>query len=71
MKIGLLHPGAMGAAVGEAMKMSGHEVIWLASGRSAETRDRAAIAGLTGVDTLAEFVRESQAIVSVCPPAKH
>ena len=68
-KIGLFHPGALGPAVGQAKKMSGHEVLWLTSGRSVETRERAAQAELAGVDTLAEFVRESEAIVSVCPPA--
>ena len=66
--IGLLHPGAMGAAVGTTLRNGGHDVVWAAEGRSQETRSRADAAGLRSVATLAELVREAAAIVSVVPP---
>lgn len=69
MKIGLLHPGAMGAAVGQAIVMSGHDVFWLDVGRSTATRQRAEAVGLVAVSSMADLVQESQAVVSVCPPA--
>jgi 3-hydroxyisobutyrate dehydrogenase-like beta-hydroxyacid dehydrogenase len=65
--IGLLHPGAMGASVGAALRSRGHRVLWCAEGRSAETRRRAEADGLTAVG-LSELVGESHVIVSVCPP---
>ena len=40
--IGLLHPGEMGAAVGQCLAAGGHEVLWVPDGRSAATRKRAA-----------------------------
>jgi 3-hydroxyisobutyrate dehydrogenase-like beta-hydroxyacid dehydrogenase len=65
--IGLLHPGEMGAAVGECLAGAGHRVLWAPEGRGAATRERAETAGLTGV-TLAEIIARSDVIVSVCPP---
>ncbi|HEU5268093.1 MAG TPA: hypothetical protein VFU35_15395, partial [Jatrophihabitans sp.] len=64
-RIAVLHPGAMGAAVGAALRALGHEVVWLPAGRSEGTRRRADTAGLkpaadlTGCDL----------VVSVVPPA--
>jgi Domain of unknown function (DUF1932)/NAD binding domain of 6-phosphogluconate dehydrogenase len=67
--IGLLHPGEMGAAVGECLVRAGHQVLWVPEGRSAATAARAASAGLTAADGgLAELVRRSGVVVSVCPP---
>jgi 3-hydroxyisobutyrate dehydrogenase-like beta-hydroxyacid dehydrogenase len=67
--IGLLHPGEMGAAVGQCLAGAGHLVLWVPSGRSAATAARAGSAGLTAADGgLAEVVRRSDVIVSVCPP---
>ena len=43
--IGLLHPGEMGAAVGQCLTAAGHRVLWVPEGRSAATRKRAAEAG--------------------------
>ena len=65
--IGLLHPGEMGAAVGKCLVGVGHRVLWDPEGRSAETKERAAAAGLTGV-TMAAMVGRSDVILSVCPP---
>jgi 3-hydroxyisobutyrate dehydrogenase-like beta-hydroxyacid dehydrogenase len=67
--IGLLHPGEMGAAVGQCLVGAGHRVLWVPEGRSAATAARARAAGLTAADGgLAELVRRADVIVSVCPP---
>ena len=68
MKILLLHPGAMGASIGAALVGNGHDVAWLAEGRSEATRQRAEKAGLSALDTLAEGVQFAELAVSVCPP---
>jgi 3-hydroxyisobutyrate dehydrogenase-like beta-hydroxyacid dehydrogenase len=67
--MGLVHPGAMGASVGAAAKASGARVVWASEGRSPETKVRAEADGLEDVGTLAQLVRESDLIVSVCPPS--
>ena len=68
MKLGLLHPGAMGVSVGTALQAAGHEVLWLPEGRSAATRQRAESAGFTACQDLAELTDRCAGIVSVCPP---
>jgi len=67
-KIGIVHPGQMGAVVAATAKNSGHEVYWASEGRSTETRQRAAGAGLRDAGTMAELCEECEAMVSVCPP---
>ena len=39
--IGLLHPGEMGAAVGQCLTGAGHEVLWASEGRGPETAGQA------------------------------
>jgi 3-hydroxyisobutyrate dehydrogenase-like beta-hydroxyacid dehydrogenase len=68
MRIGLLHPGEMGAAVGARLREAGHEVGWVSEGRGRATRERAAAGGLTDVSTVAGLTRTSDVILSVCPP---
>ena len=68
MKILLLHPGSMGAAVGAALVGNGHDVRWLPAGRSAATEERARAAGLRPVATLREGAREAALALSICPP---
>ncbi len=68
MKIGILHPGDMGASVGCSARRAGNEVHWLSAGRSAKTRERAARAGLIECKRLDEFASCCELIVSVCPP---
>jgi 3-hydroxyisobutyrate dehydrogenase-like beta-hydroxyacid dehydrogenase len=68
MEVGLLHPGAMGAALGAALVENGHHVIWASAGRSDATRARAEDARLTDVDTLAVLATRSDIVISICPP---
>lgn len=68
MRITVLHPGQMGAAVAAALSTR-HEVAWCARDRSAATRDRAEAAGLAELGDLPAVADWSQAVVSVCPPA--
>jgi 3-hydroxyisobutyrate dehydrogenase-like beta-hydroxyacid dehydrogenase len=64
MRVGLLHPGTMGAAIGNLLVKRGHEVLWSPAGRSQDTARRAADAGLTAVDDLGDV----EMVLSVCPP---
>ncbi|WP_433559948.1 DUF1932 domain-containing protein [Pseudonocardia xinjiangensis] len=66
--IGVLHPGAMGAALGSALKPAAGAVIWAAAGRSNATSKRAELADLVGVPDLASLARRSDVIISICPP---
>jgi 3-hydroxyisobutyrate dehydrogenase-like beta-hydroxyacid dehydrogenase len=68
MKIALLQPGEMGAAVGRTLVAAGHEVRWSSVGRSAMTRDRAEAAGLVDRGDLAALLADSELILSICPP---
>ncbi len=66
MIVGLLHPGEMGAALGDALVDGGHDVVWASDGRSEATRARARRFSDAGdVRTLAQ---ESELLLSVCPP---
>lgn len=66
--VGVLHPGAMGAAVGSALKPAASAVIWAAAGRSVRTSKRAELSDLIGVPDLAELVRRADVVVALCPP---
>ena len=66
--VALLHPGNMGVTIGAAAATSGARVVWVSHQRSKATRERAKQAGLVDVETLAAAVRESDVILSVCPP---
>ena len=68
MKVGVLHPGAMGASVAQALSANGHEVFWCQVSRSAETRNRAEAAGAKSCASLGELCNLCEVIVSVCPP---
>lgn len=66
--IGVLHPGAMGAALGSSLKRVAGAVIWAAAGRSITTSKRAELADLVGVPDLGELARRADLIISICPP---
>ncbi|MBP0461001.1 DUF1932 domain-containing protein [Streptomyces montanisoli] len=66
--VGVLHPGAMGAALGAALKASSGEVLWAAAGRSDATAKRAELADLVAVPDIAALARRCDLIVSICPP---
>ena len=66
--IGLLHPGDMGSMVGASARANGLRVLWASEGRSPQTLERAAAAGLEDIKGLAPVVAASQVILSVCPP---
>jgi len=68
-EVGLLHPGAMGARVGEQAAAHGAAVWWLPEGRSPQSRARAAEAGLRAADSLEQLAERCGIILSVCPPA--
>ena len=61
--VGILHPGAMGAAVGALLD----DGWWVPEGRSAETADRAREAGLKEAP-LAEVLERCAVVLSICPP---
>lgn len=66
--IGVLHPGEMGVTVGASARANGSRVLWASEGRSTQTRERAAAAGLEDAKTLASLCAASGVILSVCPP---
>jgi 3-hydroxyisobutyrate dehydrogenase-like beta-hydroxyacid dehydrogenase len=66
--VGVLHPGAMGAAVGAALVARGATVSWSSDGRSAATRDRAERAGFVERADLGALVAAVGTLISVCPP---
>ena len=68
MKLGLLHPGAMGAAIGACFQSAGHTVFWLPEGRSAASIERAKRAALRACDTLDQLLSEVDLVISICPP---
>lgn len=66
MNIGVLHPGEMGAAVGNALVAAGHRVLWASEGRSEATRARAGAFDDAG--SVRELATLSDVVVSVVPP---
>src|SRR5258708_746873 len=66
--IGLLHPGEMGAAVGQCLTGAGYTVLWASEGRRPETAARARTAGLADAGTAAEMAERADVILSICPP---
>jgi 3-hydroxyisobutyrate dehydrogenase-like beta-hydroxyacid dehydrogenase len=64
--VGLLHPGEMGAAVGNVLRDGGHEVVWASEGRSGATRARAA--RFRDAGTVAMLARKAEVVLSICPP---
>lgn len=68
--IAILHPGQMGVSVAAAAKYNGHRVLWVSSGRSHDTRQRAELAGLEEVPSLGDCCNTADIVLSICPPEK-
>ena len=66
--IGLISPGQMGASIGAAASHSATRVIWAGDGRSKASHTRASDAGLENRGTIDTLVKDSDIILSVCPP---
>jgi 3-hydroxyisobutyrate dehydrogenase-like beta-hydroxyacid dehydrogenase len=66
VRIGILHPGEMGAAIGGLLVGQGHDVLWLPSGRSEATARRAEAAGMLPVEQ--EQIMDADVVLLVCPP---
>ena len=66
--VGVLHPGAMGASIGSALKRAASAVVWAAAGRTQATSKRAELADLVGVPDVAAVARRCDVIISICPP---
>ena len=64
----ILHPGEMGASLGNALKTNRHRVHWVSSGRSESTWRRAEKASLLPSSTLGEALSKVEIVISVCPP---
>lgn len=67
-RIGLLHPGEMGAAVGALLVEAGHEVLWASAGRSADSARRAAAGGLTDAGDVEALLARAELVLSIVPP---
>lgn len=69
MTVGILGCGEMGAGIGRALTAAGHTVLTVLEGRSPETTARAAEAGMTAADDLADLVARSAIVFSILPPS--
>lgn len=65
VKIGLIHPGTMGAALARCLE---GEVLWASERRSAATVARATEAGISDQGSLESLVTSADAVMAVCPP---
>ena len=68
--VGIVSPGAMGSAVGYALREGGARVVATLAGRSERTRAFANRAGIESVPDLAALVREAGVVLSIAPPAR-
>ena len=66
--VGIMSPGDMGSAVGQALAKHGLTVIAALGERSARTRALAAAAGIADVGTLENLVREADVVLSILDP---
>ena len=64
VRIAVLHPGSMGAAIGAALAEVGHDVGWLPAGRSGATSARADAVPLRRLNDL----RGVEVVISLVPP---
>jgi 3-hydroxyisobutyrate dehydrogenase-like beta-hydroxyacid dehydrogenase len=67
--VGLVSPGAMGAAVGRVLVERGHRVVVALDDRGRASVERAHAAGLANAGPLAALVEEADLLLSIVPPA--
>jgi 3-hydroxyisobutyrate dehydrogenase-like beta-hydroxyacid dehydrogenase len=68
--IGILSPGDMGAAIGQALASRGLRVVAALDGRSARTQQLAGEAGLEDVGSVERMVEAADVVLSVLVPAE-
>jgi 3-hydroxyisobutyrate dehydrogenase-like beta-hydroxyacid dehydrogenase len=68
--VGVVSPGAMGSAIGDALIRGGARVVATVSGRSERTAGLAARARIECLPDLDAVVREADVILSIAPPAQ-
>jgi 3-hydroxyisobutyrate dehydrogenase-like beta-hydroxyacid dehydrogenase len=68
--VGIVSPGAMGSAVGNALLRGGAEVVATLAGRSERTAGLARRAELELLPNLPAVVREADVVLSIVPPAE-
>jgi 3-hydroxyisobutyrate dehydrogenase-like beta-hydroxyacid dehydrogenase len=68
--VGIVSPGAMGSAVGNALLRGGARVVATVDGRSARTVELARRANLELLPDLESVVREADLVLSIVPPAE-
>src|SRR5438067_12883835 len=66
--VGIVSPGAMGSAVGDALRRGGARVVTTVAGRSERAAGLAKRAQLELLPGLDEVVRESDVVLSIVPP---
>jgi len=67
LKIGVLHPGAMGESLAARAKNTGHQVYWASAGRSHQTRLRAKEHDLQGAGPLRASLEFAQSSLACAP----
>lgn len=68
LTVGILHPGRMGGGIAAQARANAADVLWCPTGRSEATAARADAGRFTAVPTVAELVKRSDVILSICPP---
>ena len=61
--IAVVAPGDMGAGVGRALSLGGHDVVTCLAGRSEQTRDRAETSGFRDLNNLDSVVGKAAIIL--------
>ncbi len=70
LTIAVIGAGDMGGSVARCLRQAGADVVAAGSGRSAETRDRIAEAGLRDLGTVAACAAAADVFLSIMPPEK-
>lgn len=65
VKVGIVHPGKMGATLAYALKKSGHQVYWASEGRSELTKTRAQEFDLVDLGSISALLSECDVVFSI------